>query len=101
MDAIIKFVGGSGKVIKRGKVTGHDSVITAVQDSLMHYFEQFACVDGGMLCESSAVGESGIVRVEIEFGELRKCPRCKKMHRWPTDDKLCYKCEGAWVKMFK
>jgi hypothetical protein len=28
----------------------------------------------------------------------RRCPRCGKMHRWPTEDKLCRKCEVAWVE---
>jgi NMD protein affecting ribosome stability and mRNA decay len=29
--------------------------------------------------------------------EKRKCPRCGKYHHWPTDDKLCRKCEEEWV----
>jgi len=28
----------------------------------------------------------------------RKCPMCGVMHHWPTEDKLCYYCEGEWVK---
>ena len=27
----------------------------------------------------------------------RTCPRCHKKHTWPTEDKLCKKCEGEWV----
>jgi hypothetical protein len=27
----------------------------------------------------------------------RKCPMCGVIHFWPTDDKLCYHCEGEWV----
>lgn len=27
----------------------------------------------------------------------RKCPRCGKMHTWPTEDKLCKKCEEEWT----
>lgn len=30
---------------------------------------------------------------------LRKCPMCQKKHRWPTEDKLCYVCEGEWVEL--
>jgi len=26
-----------------------------------------------------------------------KCPRCGKRHTWPTEDKLCRKCEGEWA----
>lgn len=24
----------------------------------------------------------------------RECPACHKMHIWPTEDELCWKCEG-------
>jgi len=27
----------------------------------------------------------------------RKCPMCGVMHHWPTEDKLCYNCEGVWT----
>lgn len=29
--------------------------------------------------------------------KLRVCPRCSKLHRWPTEDNLCWKCELEWV----
>lgn len=31
--------------------------------------------------------------------ERRKCPMCRRWHRWPTVDKLCRHCEGVWVEM--
>lgn len=38
--------------------------------------------------------------VEYDFvasARPRKCPRCSVTHYWPTEDKLCYVCEGEWV----
>lgn len=31
----------------------------------------------------------------------RKCPRCNKMHNWPTEDKLCEKCEQEWCEEYE
>jgi len=31
----------------------------------------------------------------------RKCPRCSKLHNWPTEDKLCRECEVEWCKDYK
>jgi hypothetical protein len=27
-----------------------------------------------------------------------RCSMCKKWHKWPTEDKLCRKCETVWVE---
>lgn len=27
-----------------------------------------------------------------------KCPRCGRKHTWPTEDKLCRRCEKEWVE---
>ena len=47
------------------------------------------------------MSKRGYYRGEKLTKRLRKCPRCGKKHRWPTEDKLCYKCEGEWAEESK
>ena len=41
--------------------------------------------------------EVGVKKTQIKKRLVRQCPRCKKFHRWQTEDSLCRKCEKEWV----